>query len=283
MKFVKPFFFLGIMAFTALACGLGSDLPTPPPVSPPAEMWTLTPSVIPRQPRTPIPTPVLLLPTPIATATVPAWVADFSDPILAALVGQRPSIQDEFINIDQGWFYFIPESPKGPYYAHIQDESLLLQLPAENEKRDYWVYNPRLLRRNFVLSFELRFLESQPEDTVRFQFDQTADQSVAFDVSKNQTWVLHWGSLTDWQSHTGTYAHFPPEPIVVVVIASGEECAVYLDDVPLAYLADCRTEPVVRSSPWAMTFHLLAEPGHIASATIDNLKLWDLEEVPNLP
>ena len=56
----------------------------------------------------------------------------------------------------------------------------------------------------------------------------------------------------------------------------------YLDDVPLAYLADCRTEPIVRSSPWAMTFHMLAEPGHIASAAIDNLKLWDLDKVPVL-
>jgi hypothetical protein len=194
------------------------------------------------------------------------------------LDGQRPVIQDDFINFDQGWFYFIPDNPRGPFYAHIQNESLLLQLPAENEKKDYWVYNPKLPRKNFVLSFELQFLESQPEDTVRFQFDQTADQSVAFDLTKNQIWELRWGSLAGGQFNTGTYFNFPPEPVIVLIIANGEECAVYLDDVPLAYLADCRAEPVARASPWAMTFHMLAEPGHIAAAAIDNLKLWDLDK-----
>jgi hypothetical protein len=282
MKPSKPLFLLGIF-LTTLACGLGNDLSIPLPASPPVAMWTIAPSVIPRQPRTQTPPPVVLPPTPAAVATFPAWVTDFSDPILAALAGQRPAFHDEFINFGKGWFYFIPDSPKGPYYAHIQDESLLLQLPAENEKRDYWVYNPRMLRSNFVLSFELQFLESQPADTVRFQFDQTEDESVAFDLSKNQTWALSWGVLADRRSYAGTYPYFPPAPIVVLVIAKGEECAVYLDDAPLEYLADCRSEPIVRSSPWATTFHLLSEQGHIASATIDNLKLWDLDKIPALP
>jgi hypothetical protein len=154
---------------------------------------------------------------------------------------------------------------------------LLLKLPEGKENKDLWVYNPKLTLKNFVLSFDLQFLESQPEDTVRFQFDQTAAQSVAFDLSKKQTWTLRWGSLADWKSTTGTYDHFPPEPITVLVIAQGEECAVYLNDTPLTYLDNCRLEPVARSSPWAVTFHLLAEPGHIAAAMIDNLKLWSLD------
>jgi hypothetical protein len=283
MKFSKLLLFWGMLILTTLACGLGNDLSTPTSVAPPVATWTLPPSVIPRQPRTPTSLPLLLPPTPTATATFPAWVANFSDPILAALAGQRPDFQDEFLNFDRGWFYFIPDSSKGPYYAHIQDKSLLLELPAENEKRDYWVYNPRLLRRNFVLSFELQFLESQPQDIVRIQFDQTPQQGVAFDLSKNQNWNLYWGPFSDWRSRTGTYVNFPPVPIMVLVIVKGEECAIYLDDVPLAYLADCRDKPVVRSSPWAMAFHLLAEPGHVASAAIDNLKLWDLDKVPTLP
>jgi hypothetical protein len=276
MKFSRPFFIV-IMTLTVLACGLVNDFSTPLPASLPVATWTPAPSVVPRQPRTPTPSAMFFPPTPVAAATFPAWVTEFSDPTLSSIEGQRPDFHDEFINFDQGWFYFIPDSPKGPYYAHIQDESLLLQLPAENEKKDYWVYNPRMIRRNFVLRFELRFLESQPEDTVRFQFDQTANQNVAFDLSKNQTWALNWGALADRESNTGTYSHFPPAPITVLVIAKGEECAVYLNDVPLAHLADCRADSIARSSPWAMTFHLLAEPGHIASATIDNLKLWDLD------
>jgi len=283
MRPAKTLFFFGVMILTLLACGMESDLSTATPINPPPGTWTGPTGVIPRQQRTATLPPVFLPPTRSAAATFPAWVADFSDPILTTVNDQRPVIQDEFISVDKEWFYFIPDDPKRPYYAHIQNKALLLKLPSENEKRDYWVYNPRLLRRNFVLSFELKFLESQPRDTVRFQFDQTADQSVAFDLSKGQTWNLHWGSPTDWQSIAGTYSYFPPERLTILVIARGEECAFYINETPFIYLDDCRTEAVVRSSPWAVTFHIMADPGHITAATIDNLKFWDLDKIPKSP
>jgi len=282
MKVIKPFFFLAAAIIVTLSCRVGDELLPMTPVNMPARTLTGIPSVLPRQGRTQVPTTMFLSSTP-QPSLFPVWVSDFSDPILMALNDQRPDIRDEFINFDKGWFYFIPDNPKGPFYAHIQDESLLVQLPAENENRDYWVYNPRLIRRNFILSFDLQFEESQPADTVRFQFDQTAEQSVAFDLSKNQTWALHWGSLADWQSKRGTYDQFPPDDITILLIVQGEECAVYLNDVPLTYVDNCRNESIVRSSPWAVTFHILAEPGHIATATIDNLKLWDLDKIPVLP
>jgi hypothetical protein len=282
MKFIKPlFFFAGVV--TILACGAVNDRSTTPPVNAPIEMLTVPASVIPRQVYTPTPPSVFLLPTP-QLLSFPDWVTDFSDPILMTLEGQRPDFQDDFGGLNQGWFYFIPDSPRGPFYADIQkDEALVIKLPAENEIRDYWVYNPRLTRKDFVLSFELWFKESQPEDTVRFQFDQTADQSMALDLSKSQTWTLHWGSQADWQSTTGTYDYFDPERMTILIMMQGEECAIYLNDDPLTYLSNCRSGSIVRSSPWAVTFHILAEPGHTAIATIDNVKLWDLDKITGLP
>jgi hypothetical protein len=281
MKLVKPLFFLASTIMVTLACGVG-DLSPALPLNTQTEALTVIPPITPRQARTPIPTPTLLLSTP-QVLPFPTWVTDFSDPILVTLDGRQPDFQDDFASLNRGWFYFIPDSPRGPFYAHIQDEALLIKLPAENENRDYWVYNPKLIRRNFVLSFDLQFEESQPEDTVRFQFDQTTDQSVALDLSKSQTWILHWGSRADWQSTTGTYDYFSPERITVLIVMQGEECAVYLNDDPLTYLSHCRTGSIVRSSPWAVTFHMLAEPGHIAAGTIDNLKLWDLDKITGLP
>ena len=280
-KFSKALLLCGTMLFTVLSCKSAGDLSTPMPDSQPIATRTPLPSVMPRLPRTPTPLVLFIPPTPVVQSTFPAWVTDFSDPILAALVGQKPDFEDEFLNFDQGWFYFIPDSPKGPYYAHIENEALLLKLPAENEKRDYWAYNPKLLRENFVLSFDVQFLESQPEDTLRFQFDQSTERSVALDLMKNQNWALHWGSLAEWQSREGTYAQFPPDNIQVLIIAKDGECAFYLDHAPLAYLPDCRTAPLLRPSPRAMTFHILAEPGHVASVAIDNLKFWDLDKISN--
>ena len=59
----------------------------------------------------------------------------------------------------------------------------------------------------------------------------------------------------------------------------GKECAVYLNDAPLTYLNNCRTGPIAYASPQAVTFHMLAESGHVAAVTIDNVKLWDLDKI----
>jgi len=280
MKLIKSLFFLICAILSVAAC---RELPILP-VNATIETITVTPSEIPLPSRTPPPTatPIVSQSTP-RVLLFPAWVTDFSDPILVAIDGRLPDFHDEFTRLNKGWFYFIPDSRKNPFYAHLQDGTLLITLPAENENKDYWVYNPKLIRRNFVLSFDFQFEETQPEDTVRFQFDQSANQSVALDLSKNQTWALHWGSVADWQSATGTFDYFPPERITVLIIMRGEACAVYLNNDPLTYLDNCRTDAVARSSPWAVTFHMLAVPGHRASASIDNLKLWDLDKISRLP
>jgi len=200
-----------------------------------------------------------------------------------ALDGRQPDFQDDFSIPNSGWFYYIPGSSKGPFYAPIQDETLLINLPAESKNRDSWVYNPLLTRKNFVLSFDFQFEETQPDDMARFQFKQTADQSVALDLFKDQTWTLHWGVHDDWQSTTGSYDYFAPERITILIVMEGEECAVYLNDAPLTYLSNCRTGSIVYTSPQAVTFHMLAESGHTAAMTIDNVKLWDLDKISDLP
>jgi hypothetical protein len=227
-----------------------------------------------------------------------------------ALADQKPDFQDDFSPIciynsfrmevcpppdewvdyengisvlNQGWFYIVPDSRKRPFYAHIQDGALFIKLPEGAENRDSMVYNPRLIRKNFVLNFDFQFDKTQPPDTVRFQFGQTADQSVALDLSKDKTWIFHWGVHNDWKFRTGTYDYFPPERINVMVIMRGRECAVYLNHVPLDYFDSCRPGPIVRSSPWTVSFHVLGAPGHTAVMVVDNAKLWDLDKIDGLP
>jgi len=282
MKLIKRFFFLLSTVIFILACGAGDLFALP--TEGPNKSLPMVPSTTPIS--TPTPTPILTPTFLVSTSQAlpfPAWVTDFSDPILVALDNRRPDFQDEFTIPNNGWFYFISGSSSGPYYAPIQDETLLVELPAETENRNSGVYNPILTRENFVLSFDFQFEETQPDDLVRFQFNQTADQSVALDLFKNQTWTLHWGFHDDWQSTTGTYDYYPPERITVLVIMQGRECAVYFNDAPLAYLSSCRTGPTVYSSPWAVTFNMLGDPGHTAAMTIDNLKLWDLDQISGLP
>jgi hypothetical protein len=278
MKLIKLLFLSISTIFFTLACGVRefSTLATDAP--------SLITSLTPPSTNTPfpIPTPTFLF-SALPTEPFPAWVTDFSDPILVAVGGRQPDFQDDFTGLNEGWFYFKPGSKKGPYYALIQDETLLVNLPIENKIRDSWVYSPLLTRKDFVLSFDFQFEETQPDATMRFQFDQNAEQSVALDLVKNQTWSLHWGPNNDLQSTNGTYDYYPPQRIPVLVIMHGEECAVYLNDAPLAYLNDCRSGSNFHSTPWAVNFHMLAEQGHAAALTIDNVKLWDLDKIPEVP
>lgn len=275
MKFRKNLFlpFIGLWMLVS-ACGSPSQ-----PLQPTLTLSAPTPTAT----SAPIPTQIAtqIIPT-IPPAEYPDWVGEFSDPILAAVDTRKPDYQDEFKSINRGWFYFVPGSLKNPHYADTEQETLQVKLPAKNENKDTWVYNPLLNRKNFVMTFDFQFEATQPEDTVRFQFDQTKTQSIAFDLSKDLTWTLHYGERSDWQSISGAYEYFPPEKISVLFIISGTDCAVYLKDAPLTYLKNCRAAPAVRSVPWAVTFHILAQPGHTAAFVIDNLKLWDLDQIPGL-
>ena len=82
----------------------------------------------------------------------------------------QPDLQNGYALLNKGWFYIVPDSSLNPFYAHIDNGTLLLKLPEGKEKRDFWVYNPKLNLKNFVLSFDFQFEETQPDDTVRFQF-----------------------------------------------------------------------------------------------------------------
>jgi hypothetical protein len=198
-----------------------------------------------------------------------------------ATMDLEPDLRNGYSMLNRGWFYLVPDSPRNPYYAYVDFGSLILKLPTGNERRDFWVYNPKLLQKNFVLQFDLEFYDAQPKDTFRFEFDQTAERAVAFDLSKNNTWALHWGPLANWESQSGTYQSFTLKPVNIMIIANGEECAIYLDNDPLTHLSNCRDEAARLASPWAMKFHLMAETSHDAAAVIDNVKMWDLDKIPN--
>ena len=60
--------------------------------------------------------------------------------------------------IEAGFILFLAAG-RGPFYAPIQDGTLLVKLSAETKNSDSVVYNPILTRKNFVLSFDFQFEE----------------------------------------------------------------------------------------------------------------------------
>jgi hypothetical protein len=204
-------------------------------------------------------------------------VSEFVAPVLASLDGQVPVYQDDFDgSLNHGWFYFLPGSRRNPFQAHIEYETLWVELPRADERRDAWVYNPKLSRDDFVLTFDFQFEETQPPDHARFQFDQSPEHSVMFDVIKDRTWRLRWGLGPD--TLQGSFDYFPPERIPVTIIMKGPACAVILNDTPVVYVEHCRPGSMVRSVPWAVSFHVVSQPRYPAAVTIDSIKLWELTD-----
>lgn len=263
----------GLAVLFSVNC-MAVDLVQPHPPGPPTQKATTSPM------PTLTPMPALPSPTPDGEVTAPEWVADFSDPILKALAGRVPDFKDDFSGYNLGWFYVMPGSHAGPYYARIQDEALPLEVTEESGRGNSMAYNPWLIRRNFVLDLDVRFGATATRDVLRFKFDQSADRTVELDLSRNENWSIDWNLRNDLQNASGTYDHFPPERIDVMVIMQGSECAVYLNRDPLAYLKDCRPGPLTRPSPLAVSFHLLAARESGAEVILDNVKLWDLDKIP---
>jgi len=279
MKSAKGSYLFPLMFLTLISAVCSADNP---PQALPASISvpTVTPTMTPAQTRTPTPLSIF---QPNETALpFPAWIKEFSDPILVGLVGRRPEFQDDFTLLNKGWFYFMAGDTR-PFYAHLQYGTLWVGLSEKERDRDSMVYSPKLVRKNFVLRFDLQFEESQPEDHFRFQVEQSKDEIVIFDLYKNKMWTLHAGDLGGPSKMAGTYDYLAPERIIILIIMRGKECAIYLNNDPLAYLDDCRTGPVIRKSPSAVSFHTMAEFGHPAAVTIDNLKLWDLDRAPYYP
>ena len=254
-----------------LACIVGN-----PPRSNPPTMPTETQTVTPPPTRIAIPTP---FPANLKATPIPLWVSDFADPIIAAVANRRPDFQDDF-SLNRRWFNVMSGVVR-PLYAEIHDGMLFLKLPEKT--RDSIFYNPEINHRNFVLTLDLRFNHDQPDDTVRFQFDQSPDQSIALDLSNNRNWKFQWGFQDNRQSMAGIYEHFPPEQIPVTIIMQDTRCAVYFNNDPLTYLSNCRTGSTFQSHVWVASFRLLRNTGRAVIVNFDNLKIWDLDKIPSLP
>jgi hypothetical protein len=255
------------------ACGSGSPAQSQSTsTTGPAETQTRTPLPT----RTAFPTP---FPTYLQTTPVPEWVTGFADPILAAVVNRKPDFQDDFSRY-RGWINIL-SGMDGYFYAERYDEMLLMRLPELTKESAF--YNPRINRTNFVLTLEFRFNHDQPDDTVRFQFDQSPDQSITFDFSNNRNWKFQWGPVEKAHFMAAIYEHFPPERVPLTIIMWGTQCAVYLNNDPLTYSSACRTLPVIQSEKWVASFRLLRDHGPVVVVNVDNLKLWDLDKIPDLP
>ncbi len=272
------------LALLVSACLGNTSLPSTPTQQSTAPTF----AEFPTRPAIPTRAPTLTsTPEPLTQSTPPAWLAEFAEPILVKAANSYPSFQDDFTaQLNQGWFYLIEDNALKPYFAHLEEDALILRLPDGLERRDSMVYSPHLARRNFVLSLDFKFGKTEPNDIFRIEFKPSADQFINVDLSKNETTSIFWNLHNHWESSAGTYDQFGPALVPVVLIMNDDQCALFINHDPLGYLSECRSGGLLQPVHQALSLHLLSTTGNPATITVDNVKFWDLDKLlvrPDLP
>jgi alpha-tubulin suppressor-like RCC1 family protein len=233
-----------------------------PTIQPSATMTPLPPSAT--------PTPTL---TPTVTPTItPAWPGAFSAPILAAVTNQPPSFTADFAT-GAGrvalWRCSAPE-------CVVEDGVMRVSLDHSSITLGGY-----LQARDFVLQFDLLPVESSPNAAagVFFHHEQGIIDQVNLNIFPTwQQWNFEYDgpqtvqAFGSGQSPQIDSAHW----LTVLVVARGEEVALYLNNQPVAYGRDI----------WTVGDYIFLyahTPSGIISVDFDNVLFWDLADIGGLP
>jgi serine/threonine protein kinase len=201
-----------------------------------------------------------------ATATsLPAWVTDFSEPILAEVSKYPPTINDDFQDNSGGWYE--PYGCDRDSKMSFVDGELIFGCELSRSNMAY---------KDFVLEFDTHFVQGKG-NTGQLRIVYRNAYEFLLDSNGNITLFM-----TDWYKKRD-FNYFPPSKAFgdyktnhMLIIARGNRYAFYVNGIPVHYLEDVyyfTSEPI--------RFNIF-DGGNTAVA-LDNLKIWDLEKIPNLP
>ena len=280
MKIQK--FFRRVMVailFTSLVVGCSTFLPRDTSTLTPVDFTeTLNITFTPTVSSTPIPS-VTSSPRPTRTTTpVPEWVTDFAEPILAAIADRTPDYQDDFSQASQDWQREMRDNCK--------DKGCVISngvLTLSTNGRDSWTVLtiPCYLKfKTFVLRVDVNTSKLHDENAAGIGYDNGYNHKgsqFSFEI-KNQGrwWYLPEPGLPGWDSGQLPFPY--PKIVTFTIIVGDTKSAVYLNDTPVTI-----REFVAVVNRTGLTLRAWSDGTTPAIVEYDNLKIWDLDNVPNLP
>jgi len=202
----------------------------------------------------------------------------FAEPILRAIASRRPEFEDDFSRDDKGW---LTDQRCGQIVGGRLRTSIIPEQMAQQSDGHYTcgAHNPGVLNvTNFVFETDLTQAQTGIQGGAGVQWRHTNGYyRVAVDVP-GQRWALLKSStslpggvgletLQEWQGLASGR---------IRVIARGNRFAVYINETPVFYLQD-DLNPNGEIDLW------LNAPGGPVAVEYDNIKLWNLDNVPGLP
>ena len=264
-----------MLALTILACGVVA--PKAVPTTTAAPTITPTPSITPSISSTASPS-VTPSARPTRTATpIPEWVTDFAEPILVAISDRAPDYQDDFSQASQDWQREM---------MNCKDNGCVISngvLSLSVSGRDSWavVTIPCYLTfKTFVLRVNVNTSKLLGENAAGIGYDNgynNKGSQFSFEI-KNQGrwWYLPEPGLPGWDSGQLPFPY--PKIVTFTIIVGDTKSAVYLNDTPVTI-----REFVAVVNRTGLTLRAWSDGTTPAIVEYDNLKIWDLDNVPNLP
>jgi len=210
-------------------------------------------------------------PRPTATATpMPAWVTDFAQPILSAIANRPPTIEDDLHDNSGGWHSNFYRTDYLWPIKFINGELVLSNCDAYRSKMGF---------KDFVLEVDGRFLSGTEGNAVLdISFRDQGPANPTYGVR-----VTHGGfldiSMYDESFAQNLRVNGEFQNNHILLIARGSKFALYVNGQPLYHWEDTEI-----GQAGYIYFRASGDKDDERSiVAIDNLKIWDLERVPNLP
>jgi hypothetical protein len=217
-------------------------------------------------------------PPPTRTATpIPTWVTEFAEPILAAITNIPPHFEDDFSQASDGWRI---EKRDDRCRVKIQDGAFTMSVEAGRGMAR--CSNPGMRVNNFVLRVDTDFSELGSRDSAQIGWNGITPYhgDLTLSLLKEGNWsidVCGNNSCTNFAS--GWQPISPTHKVTVTIISKNKEYAIYMDEIPVSYINDIERRP-------GIVITLGMEVPSLSSSRMikyDNLKIWNLDYIPNLP
>lgn len=253
----------------------------------PAETYTSTPqeSLVVHEPEiteNPTPTP----------ESLPYGLKGFSETILAAVNDRPPDFEDDFSQVKPGWQQelYDPDSDSwGCLNTNTEDIQMVItdgtmKLPVKDGCIITFASHPDMEYANFFLQVDVDFSEIDFSITVGWNIEND-DSGVfynEFQINKTN-WTLNTArGGNNWiEQKSGEVSVDDSKPFTLTLIQKDKVSVIFLDAVPLTYYYD-ETDVM---GIFSVHFMVVGDGNNIFTQTLelDNIKVWDLDKIEQLP
>jgi hypothetical protein len=216
-------------------------------------------------------------PTPTQTPR-PTWVSGFIDPVMTTVENEEPDFFDNFSIPDANWGFRDGNRPALSPIT-IENEMLIMAI-----SRDYGFARERKISiNNFVENLDFAFAQDDQSIFELVLVGSYGSLSVHL-INTGEAWEgtikVQDPKTGDWKPvQNGVVNAEDPIKMNLTVIKNGTQLAVLVDGHPMLTYQD-------RALPKTM-FHdyyfYRGTSDGVVTMTLDNIRIWDLDNYPNLP